>query len=205
MPKKKMGHPFVKRCLDLALAVPALILLSPLFLATALLIKLDSPGPVFFRQKRVGKGGKVFTLYKFRTLRNDAPPFHLNAKEIEDIQNFVFQGPPEESLTRVGKFLRATSLNELPQLFNVLKGEMSLVGPRPEVPDIVALYPPEYRKRLSVKPGITGLAQVEGRNFLTQKEILELDCQYIASRSFWLDVKLLAKTVQVVLSRQGAG
>lgn len=181
-----------------------LALLSPLLLLVAVAIKLDSKGEVFFKQKRVGYGGKCFLLYKFRTLKNSSPKIHIETEDIANLDNFVFPAPPEGEMTRIGNFLRKTSINEIPQLFNVLKGEMSLVGPRPEIPEVVRLYTPEYLKRLIVKPGITGLAQVYGRGDLKLKDVIDFDLEYIEKQSFFLDFKILSKTVVVVLSNQGA-
>lgn len=177
---------------------------SPLILVCALLIKLDSRGNVFFKQLRVGKDEKLFCLYKFRTLKNNSPKLHVNVNDIKDLDNFVFPSPPDAEKTRIGDFLRKSSINEIPQLFNVLKGEMSLVGPRPEVPEIVRLYNGRYKKRLSVKPGITGLAQVEGRGDLKLKDVIEMDFKYIENQSFFIDLQILWKTVLVVASNQGA-
>lgn len=195
----------LKRMFDLTLFIILLPIFLPLLFIISILIKLDSKGPVFFIQNRVGKDGKIFKIYKFRTLKNNSPNLHLNPqKEIKNIEKFIFPPPPENELTKIGKFLRVTSLNELPQLINVLKGDMSFVGPRPEVPEIVKLYPEEYRKRLKVKPGITGLAQVEGRSELKLDDIIRYDLEYIDNQSLLLDIKILLKTIRVVLLRKGA-
>ncbi len=189
----------VKRIFDLIISIILLILLFPLLLIVAVLIKIDSKGPVFFLQKRVGKDGKIFTIYKFRTLYDGNPSLHINSKEIKNINDFVFPLPPEEQLTRVGKVLRSLSINELPQLINVLKGEMSLVGPRPEVPEIVELCNEHYKKRLKIKPGITGLAQITHRYDSSIKETLKYDLEYIENCSLFLDFKILLKTLLIVL------
>ncbi|MCL4513819.1 MAG: sugar transferase [Candidatus Eremiobacteraeota bacterium] len=193
----------MKRIFDLLGAVFLLILFSPLLLAASFAIVLESGFPVFFKQIRVGKGGKLFWLYKFRTLRQSSPPLHLDPKEINDLHQFVFPPPPEQELTKVGGFLRKIGVNELPQLVNVLKGEMSLVGPRPEVPEIVNLYSDSFKERLKVKPGITSLAYVSGGSALKLKDGIELDLQYIQNQSFYLDIKILLKTVYVAFSGRG--
>ena len=194
----------MKRVFDFAVSCVLIILVSPFILLVAIAIKLDTRGPVFFKQVRVGKDGKPFFVYKFRTLNHSSPPLHLQVEEIKDIKNFVFPAPPDGEKTRVGQFLRKMSLNEIPQLFNVVKGEMSLVGPRPEVPEIVRLYVPEYKKRLQVMPGITGLAQIEGRGDLPLKDVIALDLKYIDHHSFFIDLRILLKTLSVVYSTNGA-
>ena len=196
-----------KRAFDLVVASFALAALSPLLAFIALLVKLESPGPVLFRQPRIGKDGRVFAMYKFRTMRVD--PRGVAATEtvpqVSDFTDYVFDplyGGKE--YTRTGRVLRSTSLDELPNLFNVLRGEMSIVGPRPEVPELVAQYPPEYRRRHSVRPGITGLAQVSGRGSLTYHETMVYDLDYVDRPSLLRDIAILLRTVPTVLSRKGA-
>jgi lipopolysaccharide/colanic/teichoic acid biosynthesis glycosyltransferase len=199
----------VGRALDVAVALGVLLLASLLIVLIVVLIKLDSKGPVLFRQRRVGYGGRQFTLYKFRTMvhrMNDgtgegAAPL---SGEI-DFKTYVFDpAGSAEGITRVGKHLRRLSLDELPNLLNVLKGEMRLVGPRPETPELVALYPAEYHERHEVKPGITGLAQVKGRRDLTYHETMLYDLDYVRDHSLRRDLAILARSVPVVLSRKGA-
>jgi lipopolysaccharide/colanic/teichoic acid biosynthesis glycosyltransferase len=163
---------FAKRLLDLLIAIPLLILISPLWLFIVLWIKKDSPGPAIFKQQRVGRGGLPFTIYKFRTMVPNADAV-MKAKIAQlkqegrfDPDNFVFQEKDDPRITRSGRFLRKTSLDELPQLLNIINGTMSLVGPRPEVPEIVETYMPEQRTRLDMPPGVTGLAQINGRSEL---------------------------------------
>jgi len=179
--------------MDLLGSGTGLIILSLLFGIVALAIKIDDRGPVFFRQERVGKDGSVFRVFKFRSMVVDA--------EKKGAGVFVEEDDPR--ITRVGKFLRNTSIDELPQLINVLKGDMSLVGPRPTLPYQVEQYDARQWRRLKVKPGITGWAQVNGRNELTWPERIELDLWYIDNLNLWLDIKILFKTVLAVLSRQG--
>ena len=182
--------PTVKRALDVFLAGVLLLLTVPFMLAIALAVRWRLGMPVIFRQQRPGLHGRPFTLYKFRTM-TDAHDEHGNLL------------PDEQRLTRLGRFLRSTSLDELPELWNVLKGDMSLVGPRPLLMEYLPLYTPEQMRRHEVKPGITGWAQVNGRNALTWEERFALDVWYVDHVSFWLDVKILARTVWQVVRREG--
>ena len=186
-------YPVLKRAMDLLIASFLLILTIPLWVIIAIGIKLDSKGPVFFKQERVGYKGKRFVLYKFRTMFVHIPPFSESPKDENDPR-----------ITKFGRFLRRTSLDELPQLINVIKGEMSLVGPRPEMPFIVERYSKWERKRLDVKPGITGLWQILGRKNLPLQENIHYDFYYIKNRSIILDLMILLKTIPAVLKRKGA-
>ena len=174
----------VKRAIDALVSAGALILLSPLFAMIGAAIRLDTKGPVFFRQKRVGLNGALFDIYKFRSMRTDADPYAVNPLD-----------PRDGRVTRVGRFLRKTSLDELPQLINVLKGDMSLVGPRPEMPFIVETYKEIHRERLKVLPGITGLWQLSGDRKLAIHENMDYDLYYIRNISFSLDVAILLETL----------
>ena len=175
----------MKRAMDLLIAVPALVLLAPVLLAVALCVALESGLPVLFRQQRVGRGDREFPLYKFRSMVRDAAavgPY------------FTAAGDPR--ITRVGRFIRRTSLDEMPQLLNVLKGEMSIVGPRPDVPAQRALYTPyDWHARCSVRPGITGLAQALLRSEATPQQRLELDLRYVREHGLWLDLRILFWTL----------
>ncbi len=182
-----------KACLDFAGAWLGLMVLSPLIYLFAMLIRLDSPGPVFFRQERIGKNGKPFMSYKFRSMVDNATAFGLGLNVAVD----------DDRITRVGQFLRSTSLDEIPQLFNVLKGEMSLVGPRPTLRYQVERYNEVQRRRLLVKPGITGWAQINGRNAIPWEERIRLDVWYVDNWSLGLDLKILARTLKTVLRREG--
>ncbi len=182
-----------KRLFDLVGAAALVICLSPLLLLTALGVKLTSRGPLIFLQDRAGKEGRIFQLLKFRTMRGDRKP---DPKELVP--------PGHVDITPVGRLLRRSKIDELPQLLNVLKGEMSLVGPRPEMPFIAASYDEWQRRRLAVKPGITGLWQILGRKDLPMHENLQYDFYYIRNRSLALDLSILLRTLGAVLSRRGA-
>ncbi|MGC8826136.1 MAG: sugar transferase [Anaerolineae bacterium] len=209
-------YEMAKRLLDVLIAGTALILFAPLMLVIAVAIKLDSPGPAIFVQQRVGRHGRIFNFYKFRSMRVDPDndrahrrfaEAYINGESLEDLMagdTPIYKPNNGSSVTRVGKFLRATSLDELPQLFNVLKGDMSLVGPRPSIYYEVDLYKEWHRRRLDVLPGITGYAQINGRSSLRFDEIVRLDIEYIEKRSLWLDISILLRTIPVVLSTRSA-
>lgn len=165
----------------------------PVFIVVPILIKLTSKGPAVFTQERVGKNGKVFKIYKFRTMRTPEDSIRPDGTVME----------PKERITKVGRFLRKTSLDELMQLFNVLFGHMSLVGPRPTIPNQVKKYTEYHHQRHNMRPGVTGLAQVNGRNRLTWAEKIEFDIEYVQNYSLWLDIKILFKTVGVIFARDG--
>jgi len=183
----------IRRAIDIVVAATALLLTAPLLLICAVAIKLDSPGPVFYSQLRVGKDGRTFWLLKLRTMVEGAERIGAGLR--------VEEGDPR--ITRVGRILRRTSLDELPNLINVLRGEMTLIGPRPTIPEQVARYTPRQRLRLTVKPGITGWAQVNGRASLPWSERIELDLYYIEHRSLALDLEILWRTVAMVVAGKG--
>jgi exopolysaccharide biosynthesis polyprenyl glycosylphosphotransferase len=196
---------FLKRALDLAGAVVGLAFTALLFPLIALAIRLDSAGPIFFAQERVGQSGRIFRCWKFRSMSVDAETLKEALLDCNEMKGAVFKIRDDPRITRVGKFLRKTSLDELPQFWNVLKGEMSLVGTRPPTPGEVSQYENWHRRRICIKPGITGLWQVSGRNGIDDfDEIVRLDLHYIDKWSLWLDIKILLKTVVVVFSRQGS-
>ena len=196
---------FVKRAIDLALSAALLLGLSPLLLTTAILIRLTSPGPVLFRQKRLGLNKRQFWICKFRTMVPDAEKRMAELEELNEVSGPVFKIKDDPRITPVGKFLRTTSIDELPQLFNVLKGDMSLVGPRPlPLRDCDGLEQDWHRRRFSVRPGITCLWQVNGRSSIPFEKWMELDMQYIDEWSLWLDFKILAGTIPAVLRGSGA-
>ena len=194
----------VKRALDLTLGGLAMILLSPFWLAIAVGIKLDSPGPIFFRQERVGKDGKVFTVFKFRSMYQDAEERLEKLRAHNEADGPLFKMKDDPRRTRMGRFIRKTSLDELPQLINVLRGEMSIVGPRPGLPSEVAQYQEWHRKRLEAQPGITGLWQVSGRSNLTFDEMVMLDIYYAENWSVGMDLRIMLRTVPQVLFGEGA-
>lgn len=177
----------MKRCFDFLISIFILVILSPLLIITAVLIKLTSKGPLLFKQERVGKKGRLFPVYKFRTMTD----------KVRDLSIQTFNDDPE--ITAVGKVIRRLKIDELPQLLNVVKGDMSLVGPRPCLPDLVKDFNESGKKRLLVRPGLTGLAQVNGNIHLSWEERWEYDREYVEEQSFWLDLKILSKTALIVL------
>lgn len=205
MAKNKPVYRFFKRIFDVVMSVFALVLLSPVYLIIAIIIKCDSRGPVFYKHHRVGKNGKSFDMYKFRSMVPDADkkldelPDDLK-KEFEE--NYKITDDPR--ITKVGKFLRKTSLDELPQFLNVIKGDISLVGPRPIVEMELEKYGENKDKFLSVIPGITGYWQANGRSDVTYEKRMELELYYVDNASFWLDIVILFKTVFAVFKRDGA-
>lgn len=194
----------LKRGLDLLLATMALLVLFPLMALTALAIKLESPGPIIFRQTRVGKWGKTFTCYKFRSMCMDAEARKQALILQNEVDGPIFKMQIDPRVTRVGRIIRKLSIDELPQLFNVFKGDMSLVGPRPPVPHEVNQYKFDHLRRLDAMPGLTGLQQVSGRSDLPFERWVELDLQYISQQSLRKDLEILLKTIPAVLLGKGA-
>ena len=194
----------VKRLIDAALSIAVLIILFPLMVVVAILIKLTSPGPVLFVQNRVGMNQRQFKLYKFRSMVADAEERKFAIAHLNERDGPAFKIENDPRITRIGRFLRKTSIDELPQLFNVLSGEMSLVGPRPPLPEEVKRYAWLFRKRLSVKPGVTCIWQISGRNNVSFDRWMEMDHEYIENWSLWLDLKILLITIPVVLFSKGA-
>ncbi len=194
----------LKRGLDIVVASLALVLAAPLMALTALAIKLDSPGPALFRQVRVGYRGRTFGCLKFRSMYVDAERRRLELVSLNEADGPIFKMKNDPRVTRVGRVIRKLSIDELPQLLNVLRGEMSLVGPRPALPQEVAEYDVDQLGRLEVTPGITGLQQISGRSDLSFKRWVELDLQYIAEQSLWRDVEILLRTIPAVLLGKGA-
>ena len=194
----------VKRLLDILLASLGLVATSPIWLAIAVAIKLDSPGPAIFVQQRVGLNGRPFKFYKFRSMYANAEQRLADVRAHNELDGPVFKMRHDPRVSRIGKLLRRTSLDELPQLVNVLKGEMSMVGPRPPLPREVAEYRPADMIRLSVKPGLTCLWQVHGRSMVGFEAWMEYDREYVRRLSPWLDLNILMRTVWVVLSCRGA-
>ncbi|CEN94070.1 MAG: sugar transferase [Paeniclostridium sordellii] len=187
---------FIKNIIDRVFGLVLLILLSPVLLIISILIKIDSKGPVIFKQKRLGKNGQIFEIYKFRTM-------YVNAPDLRNEDGSTFNSDDDPRVTKIGKFLRKTSLDELTQIFNILKGDMSFIGPRPDLPDHYDLYTEFDKKKLSVKPGVTGYAQCNGRNSIEWKKRIEMDIFYINNFNLLLDIKILFKTVFSVLRKEG--
>ncbi|WP_437179543.1 sugar transferase [Paenibacillus lautus] len=198
--KSKLVYLMIKRTIDIICALVGLLVLAPFFLIVAILIKLEDPkGSIFFYQTRIGKNEKPFRMYKFRSMVSNAEELLENLLEQNEIRGAMFKMRDDPRITRIGKFIRKTSFDELPQLWNVIRGEMSLVGPRPPLPREVAEYSNYDKLRLQVTPGCTGLWQVSGRNNLNFDEMLKLDLEYIEQRSLWLDIKVMLKTVKIMV------
>ena len=196
---------FIKRIIDICASLVGLIILLPVFLIVAILIKIEDPnGKVFFCQERCGKEGKLFSMYKFRSMVSNAEDLLEELKELNEMDGPVFKIKEDPRITRVGKFIRKTSIDELPQLINVLKGEMSIVGPRPAIPHEVVEYNDYQRQRLLVKPGLTCIWQVSGRNTIGFDDWIEMDIDYIKNRSLLLDLKLIFKTFGVLFGDENA-
>ncbi len=198
------GRLLVKRLLDITGSAIGILLASPILIGAAIAIKASSTGPVFFRQVRSGRHGRRFTMIKFRSMVVDAEAQKAKLAHLNEMGGPVFKIKADPRITRVGRIIRSTSIDELPQLFNVLVGDMSLVGPRPPLPSEVIQYQPWQRRRLSVKPGLTGLWQVSGRNHVDFDQWMALDLEYIDNWSLWLDIKIILRTVPAVLRGSGA-
>jgi lipopolysaccharide/colanic/teichoic acid biosynthesis glycosyltransferase len=209
--RAKPATSLARRALDVSIAGTALLVLVPVIVGAAVAVRLSSPGPVLFRQRRLGRNMRPFTVLKFRTMRADAD----SAVHRDYVRSLIGTEPPEGApdnlyklvvdprVTSVGRFLRSWSIDEVPQLWNVLRGEMSLVGPRPVIEYEVEQYPDWYLRRFAVKPGLTGLWQVSGRNEKTYEEMVRFDIEYAERRSLWMDLRILARTALVVMRRQG--
>jgi exopolysaccharide biosynthesis polyprenyl glycosylphosphotransferase len=203
--KKSLFFYFFKRCLDIVISLLGIIILSPVFLVVAFLIKYeDRKGPVFFSQERVGQCGRLFTMYKFRSMCTDAEEKLTELIELNEIEGAMFKMKEDPRVTKIGKKIRRTSIDELPQLLNVLKGEMSLVGPRPPLQREVAEYSQRDMQRLGVKPGCTGLWQIRGRNDVHFADMVELDLEYIQNQSIFNDLKIIVQTFRVMFFSKGA-
>lgn len=199
------GYRFIKRLFDIVASSIAVIILSPLFLIIAICIKIDDPkGPVFYTQIRVGKDGKHFRMFKFRSMVNNADELLAKLRSKNEVNGAMFKMKNDPRITRVGRFIRKYSLDELPQLVNVVGGSMSIVGPRPPLVGEVAEYTEYDKQRLMVKPGATGMWQVGGRNDVDFDEMVRLDLTYIQERSIWLDLKIMFETVKVMIVPNGA-
>ena len=193
-----------KRAVDVLVAVVALVVSAPIMLLLAILIRIESRGPVFYRSTRIGRGGRPFTFYKLRSMVKDADRNLHQVAHMNEADGPVFKIERDPRITRMGRFLRSTSIDEVPQFFNVLTGDMSLVGPRPPIPREVAQYEPWQLRRLDVRPGITCLWQISGRSRIGFQEWMRLDLEYIRHQSLALDLKILLRTIPAVISREGA-
>ena len=202
--KVSIFYIFSKRAIDIFGAIVGLLLLSPILLIVAIAIKIESKGPVIFSQQRIGLKGKEFKMYKLRSMVEDAEELKKDLMKDNEMSGPMFKMKDDPRVTRVGRFIRKTSIDELPQLINVLKGDMSLVGPRPSLPKEVIKFKPWMKKRLDVKPGLTCYWQVSGRNSIGFKEWMKLDIKYVEERSFLVDIKLIFKTFFVLFGDKNA-
>lgn len=197
-------YKFIKRLIDIIISSLGLIILFPILLIVGIIIKLESKGPVFFSQKRVGLNGKEFNMFKFRSMVVNAEELKQKLESKNEMSGPMFKMKDDPRVTKIGKFIRKTSIDELPQLLNVLKGEMSLVGPRPSLPNEVKEFEDWMMKRLEVKPGLTCYWQVMGRNNIDFEEWMKLDIKYVNDRSIWIDIKLIFRTVFVLFGDKNA-
>jgi lipopolysaccharide/colanic/teichoic acid biosynthesis glycosyltransferase len=204
---RRTGYEFGKRALDIVVSVAVLLLSSPLMLAAWVAIRLETPGPAIFKQARVGLKGREFTLLKFRGMWVDAkerfPELYQYQFRSDEVAGVQFHPDHDPRVTRVGRFLRKTSIDELPNLINVLIGDISLVGPRPEIPEMLPYYGEAAETLLSVKPGVTSLAKVSGRDELSFGATLDFDLRYVAERDLWLDLRIMALTIVTVCRQEG--
>jgi lipopolysaccharide/colanic/teichoic acid biosynthesis glycosyltransferase len=202
------GVPLALRLMEIVVALMMLILSAPIMAIVALIIKLTTPGPVLFRQRRVGINGKLFTFVKFRTLYADArqrwPELYEYRYSPQEVETLKFKQEVDPRVTPQGKWLRKSTLDELPNLWNVLTGDMALVGPRPEIPEMLPYYRGEMLRKFTVRPGVTGLAQVSGRGRLRFYETAKLDVEYVKQRNFWYDTRIMLSTLKKMLRQDGA-
>ncbi len=204
-PRKGIIYLFFKRTIDILGSGIGLIILSPIFILVALAIKIEDPkGKVFFVQERCGKNNKLFKMYKFRSMISNAEELLVDLICENEMDGPVFKIKEDPRITKVGRYIRKTSIDELPQLFNILIGDMSIVGPRPAIPHEVAEYNDYQKQRLLVKPGLTCIWQVSGRNSIGFDEWVDMDLEYIEKRNLWMDIKLIFKTVGVLFGDDNA-
>jgi len=201
---KNFTYYFIKRFIDLFGALMGIVFLAPILLITAIAIKLESKGPIFFSQERVGRRERIFKMYKFRSMVSNAEELLCKLEEKNEMSGPMFKMKHDPRVTKVGRFIRKRSIDELPQLINVLKGEMSLVGPRPNLPREVAKFNEYEKQKFLVKPGLTCYWQVMGRSSLGFEEWIELDIKYIEERTLWVDIKLIFKTFKVLFGDKNA-
>lgn len=201
---RNIGYLIIKRIIDIMGALCGILLLSPLMIVVGIWVKLDSKGPIFFTQERVGQYGNIFKMFKFRSMCTDAEYLLDKLQGENEMSGPMFKMKEDPRVTKVGKFIRKTSIDELPQLFNILKGEMSLVGPRPSLPKEVEQFTAFQRQRLIAKPGLTCYWQVRGRSDVSFEEWMEMDVQYLMERNTLVDIGLIFKTVGVLFGDEGA-
>ena len=202
--KKSKAYLISKRITDIVLSSIGLLLLSPILIIVAIAIKIDSRGPIIFKQDRVGKDGKIFSMYKFRSMVVNAEELKQQLQSQNEMSGPMFKIKNDPRITKIGRFIRKTSIDELPQLLNVIKGDMSLVGPRPSLPKEVSQFKPWMKERLLVKPGLTCFWQVMGRNNISFEEWMKLDIKYVHEMNYWLDIKLIFKTFFVLFGDESA-
>lgn len=202
--KRNYFYLIMKRIMDVIVSSIGLILLSPLLIIVSILIKLESKGPIIFSQKRVGVNGQSFNMYKFRSMVVNAEELKKNLQHKNEMSGPMFKIKDDPRITEIGKFIRKTSIDELPQLFNVLKGDMSLVGPRPSLPDEVKEFETWMLERLEVKPGLTCYWQVMGRNEIDFEDWMKLDIRYVREKNIWIDIKLIFRTFFVLFGDKNA-
>ncbi len=202
--KESLMYLVSKRAMDIVASLFGLIILSPLLIIVSILIKLESSGPILFKQERVGLRGKHFVMYKFRSMVINAEELKEKLESQNEMSGPMFKIKNDPRVTKVGKFIRKTSIDELPQLINILKGEMSIVGPRPSIPSEVEMFERWMLIRLDVKPGLTCYWQVRGRNNIGFEEWMEMDVEYVSDRNIWIDIKLILKTVWLLFGDKNA-
>ena len=202
--KKSKAYLISKRRTDIVLSSIGLLLLSPILIIVAIAIKIDSRGPIIFKQDRVGKDGKIFSMYKFRSMVVNAEELKQQLQSQNEMSGPMFKIKNDPRINKIGRFIRKTSIDELPQLLNVIKGDMSLVGPRPSLPKEVSQFKPWMKERLLVKPGLTCFWQVMGRNNISFEEWMKLDIKYVHEMNYWLDIKLIFKTFFVLFGDESA-
>jgi lipopolysaccharide/colanic/teichoic acid biosynthesis glycosyltransferase len=202
--KKNIGYLIIKRVIDIIGALCGILFLSPVMIVVGIWIKLDSKGVIFFIQNRVGKDGREFMMYKFRSMCTEAEFFLDRLQDKNEMSGPMFKIKEDPRVTKVGRFIRKTSIDELPQLFNILKGEMSIVGPRPSLPKEVAQFTSFQKQRLIAKPGLTCYWQIRGRSDVSFEEWMKMDVKYLEERNTWIDIRLIFMTIRVLIGDEGA-
>lgn len=204
MNRNGLGYDGIKRFMDIIISAISIIVLIPLLIIVSIAIKIESSGPVFFSQNRVGKDGEIFKIYKLRSMVVNAEELKQKLMKENEASGPMFKIKKDPRITKIGSFIRKTSIDELPQLYNVLKGDMSLVGPRPSLPEEVEEFEPWMLRRLDVRPGLTCYWQVMGRNSISFEEWMKLDVKYVNERTLWIDIKLIFRTIFVLFGDNNA-